>query len=197
MRAIWGRACRRYWVSPATSSAPRSRAPARRSKPSPAATIRPISPFLTRCVQEGLAVPPLPAVADARSHVQAETCAPGCYPCRRCRRNGGGAAAAARRLARASFCSGKRRRRSPAFLCRPSVSYPQSSHPTDATHMLLQWVRQPPWLQVEVNGASVHPVYHFLKAHTPEDRGGSGDIDWNFAKWVVDKHVRCPPEPVV
>lgn len=77
------------------------------------------------------------------------------------------------------------------------MSYPQSSHPTDATHMLLQWVRQPPWLQVEVNGASVHPVYHFLKAHTPEDRGGSGDIDWNFAKWVVDKHVRCPPEPVV
>eukprot|EP00208_Stichococcus_sp_RCC1054_P006873 CAMPEP_0206146822 /NCGR_PEP_ID=MMETSP1473-20131121/31532_1 /ASSEMBLY_ACC=CAM_ASM_001109 /TAXON_ID=1461547 /ORGANISM="Stichococcus sp, Strain RCC1054" /LENGTH=469 /DNA_ID=CAMNT_0053543523 /DNA_START=213 /DNA_END=1622 /DNA_ORIENTATION=+ len=41
--------------------------------------------------------------------------------------------------------------------------------------------------KVEVNGPNMHPVYKFLKTHTPENHGGGGDVDWNFAKWVVDK----------
>ena len=87
----------------------------------------------------------------------------------------------------------ERPRRPPAFLCWPSVYSPQSSKPASARHLLLHCARRSQWLQVEVNGAGMHPVYHFLRTHTPEDRGGSGDIDWNFAKWVVDKHVRCFP----
>lgn len=47
--------------------------------------------------------------------------------------------------------------------------------------------------KVEVNGPNTHPVYHYLKSHTPEARGGGGDLQWNFAKWVVDKKG----EPVV
>lgn len=41
--------------------------------------------------------------------------------------------------------------------------------------------------KVEVNGPNTHPVYKYLKAHTPEGHGGGGDLQWNFAKWVVDK----------
>ncbi len=44
--------------------------------------------------------------------------------------------------------------------------------------------------QVDVNGPNTHPVYKFLKSHTPEDHGGHDDVEWNFAKWVVDKKVR-------
>ena len=40
-------------------------------------------------------------------------------------------------------------------------------------------------VQVDVNGPNASPVFQFLKQHTPADMGGSADIDWNFAKWVV------------
>jgi len=37
-----------------------------------------------------------------------------------------------------------------------------------------------------------------LKSHTPENMGGAKDIDWNFAKFVVDKNgfpvVRYPSD---
>ena len=39
--------------------------------------------------------------------------------------------------------------------------------------------------QVDVNGPNASTVFRFLKEHTPADMGGSADIDWNFAKWVV------------
>ena len=41
--------------------------------------------------------------------------------------------------------------------------------------------------KVEVNGPNTHPVFKFLKDHTPLGHGGGADIDWNFAKWVVNK----------
>lgn len=41
--------------------------------------------------------------------------------------------------------------------------------------------------QVEVNGPDTHPVFKFLKDHTPLGHGGGADIEWNFAKWVVNK----------
>ena len=40
-------------------------------------------------------------------------------------------------------------------------------------------------MQVDVNGPNASPVFKFLKENTPADMGGSADIDWNFAKWVV------------
>jgi len=40
---------------------------------------------------------------------------------------------------------------------------------------------------VEVNGPDTHPVFKFLKDHTPLGHGGGADIEWNFAKWVVNK----------
>ena len=53
----------------------------------------------------------------------------------------------------------------------------------------LYFIRQPMMLdaavQVDVNGPNASPVFQFLKQHTPADMGGSADIDWNFAKWVV------------
>lgn len=42
-------------------------------------------------------------------------------------------------------------------------------------------------LQIEVNGPNTHPVFKFLKDHTPLGHGGGADVDWNFAKWVVNK----------
>lgn len=52
-------------------------------------------------------------------------------------------------------------------------------------------------MQVEVNGPDTHPVFKFLKDHTPLGHGGGADIEWNFAKWVVNKKgypvVSCWP----
>ena len=39
--------------------------------------------------------------------------------------------------------------------------------------------------QVDVNGPNASPVFKFLKENTPADMGGSADIEWNFAKFVV------------
>jgi glutathione peroxidase len=44
-----------------------------------------------------------------------------------------------------------------------------------------------PYPQIEVNGPNTHPVFKFLKDHTPLGHGGGADVDWNFAKWVVNK----------
>lgn len=39
--------------------------------------------------------------------------------------------------------------------------------------------------KVEVNGADRHPVYEAL-VDTPDEGGESGDIRWNFEKFVID-----------
>ena len=43
--------------------------------------------------------------------------------------------------------------------------------------------------KVEVNGPDRHPLYQRLVG-TPDERGRSGDIAWNFEKFVVDRHGR-------
>jgi glutathione peroxidase len=43
--------------------------------------------------------------------------------------------------------------------------------------------------KVEVNGAGRHPLYQRLVG-TPDERGRSGDIAWNFEKFVVDRDGR-------
>lgn len=43
----------------------------------------------------------------------------------------------------------------------------------------------PLFAKLEVNGPGTHPLYQHLKAHAPE--GESEDIEWNFAKFLVDK----------
>jgi glutathione peroxidase len=44
----------------------------------------------------------------------------------------------------------------------------------------------PMFAKVEVNGAGRHPLYAFLTAQ-PTQPDGPGDIQWNFAKFLVDK----------
>ena len=39
--------------------------------------------------------------------------------------------------------------------------------------------------KLEVNGAGRHPLYAWLTNQTTEPKG-SGDIEWNFAKFVID-----------
>ena len=39
--------------------------------------------------------------------------------------------------------------------------------------------------KVEVNGAARHPAYAELVG-TPDETGRSGDIDWNFEKFLID-----------
>ncbi|KZE47457.1 glutathione peroxidase [Brevibacillus parabrevis] len=43
----------------------------------------------------------------------------------------------------------------------------------------------PLFAKLEVNGPGTHPLYQHLKTHAPE--GESQDIEWNFAKFLVDK----------
>jgi len=48
--------------------------------------------------------------------------------------------------------------------------------------------------KLEVNGASRHPLYHFL---TSSDTGVTGDIEWNFEKFLISREGkvirRYPP----
>ncbi|CAG8484839.1 8903_t:CDS:2 [Ambispora gerdemannii] len=39
--------------------------------------------------------------------------------------------------------------------------------------------------KVDVNGENTHPVYKFLKSNNPND---SGNIKWNFEKFLVDRN---------
>lgn len=42
--------------------------------------------------------------------------------------------------------------------------------------------------KIEVNGPGAHPLFSFLKSAAPE--GGGGDIEWNFAKFLVSRSGR-------
>jgi glutathione peroxidase len=48
-------------------------------------------------------------------------------------------------------------------------------------------VKFPLFAKVEVNGASRHPLYAFLTSQSTQP-DGSGDIQWNFAKFLIDKN---------
>ena len=54
----------------------------------------------------------------------------------------------------------------------------------------------PLFAKLEVNGAGRHPLYAFLTAQATQP-DGPGDIQWNFAKFMVDKSgkvvARFPP----
>ncbi len=58
----------------------------------------------------------------------------------------------------------------------------------------------PLFSKIEVNGDGRHPLYAWLTAQSTEP-DGSGDIKWNFAKFVVDRDGRVaarfapPTEP--
>lgn len=41
----------------------------------------------------------------------------------------------------------------------------------------------PLFSKIEVNGPGTHPLYQYLKSATPETQ----DIEWNFAKFLVDR----------
>lgn len=43
----------------------------------------------------------------------------------------------------------------------------------------------PMFAKIDVNGASRHPLYAFLTAQ-PTQPDGAGDIQWNFAKFLID-----------
>jgi glutathione peroxidase len=43
--------------------------------------------------------------------------------------------------------------------------------------------------KIEVNGADRHPLYQRL-VETPDERGRTGDIAWNFEKFLVDHDGR-------
>jgi glutathione peroxidase len=47
----------------------------------------------------------------------------------------------------------------------------------------------PLFAKLEVNGADRHPLYAFLTAQ-PTQPDGPGDIQWNFAKFLIDKSGR-------
>ncbi|EFN55342.1 hypothetical protein CHLNCDRAFT_13708, partial [Chlorella variabilis] len=44
--------------------------------------------------------------------------------------------------------------------------------------------------KVEVNGASQHPIFAWLKVNSPPEPGRpeGEDIRWNFAKFLIDKY---------
>lgn len=44
----------------------------------------------------------------------------------------------------------------------------------------------PLFSKIDVNGPDTHPLYQYLKANAPN--GESQDIEWNFAKFLVDKN---------
>ncbi len=44
----------------------------------------------------------------------------------------------------------------------------------------------PLFAKIDVNGTHTHPLYQYLKANAPE--GNGEDIEWNFAKFLVDKN---------
>ena len=48
-------------------------------------------------------------------------------------------------------------------------------------------VKFPLFAKVEVNGAGRHPLYAFLTSQSTQP-DGSGDIQWNFAKFLIDKN---------
>ena len=43
----------------------------------------------------------------------------------------------------------------------------------------------PLFAKIEVNGENQHPLYRYLKSHSP-DRPNE-DIEWNFAKFLIDR----------
>nr|QBY35584.1 glutathione peroxidase 2 [Dunaliella salina] len=45
----------------------------------------------------------------------------------------------------------------------------------------------PLFSKVDVNGPNTHPVFQFLKAKLPKQKGGGSDIGWNFFKFIIDK----------
>ena len=44
----------------------------------------------------------------------------------------------------------------------------------------------PMFAKIDVNGATRHPLYAFLTAQ-PTQPDGPGDIQWNFAKFLIDR----------
>ncbi|WNC12868.1 glutathione peroxidase [Brevibacillus brevis] len=44
----------------------------------------------------------------------------------------------------------------------------------------------PLFAKIDVNGPATHPLYQYLKGHAPT--GNGEDIEWNFAKFLVDKN---------
>ncbi|GJM79217.1 hypothetical protein HMSSN139_17130 [Paenibacillus sp. HMSSN-139] len=44
----------------------------------------------------------------------------------------------------------------------------------------------PLFAKIDVNGEQAHPLYRYLREHTP-DPYDTGDIEWNFAKFLVDR----------
>lgn len=62
----------------------------------------------------------------------------------------------------------------------------------------------PLFAKIEVNGPDAHPLYQFLKKEQAGE-GESSDIEWNFAKFLVDRdgrvvkrfHAKTEPENLV
>jgi glutathione peroxidase len=50
-------------------------------------------------------------------------------------------------------------------------------------------VQFPMFAKIDVNGDKAHPLYQFLKQEAPGD-GESPDIEWNFAKFLIDRQGR-------
>lgn len=43
----------------------------------------------------------------------------------------------------------------------------------------------PMFSKIDVNGPAAHPIYRYLKANSPEQRGEA--LPWNFTKFLVDR----------
>ena len=59
----------------------------------------------------------------------------------------------------------------------------------------------PMFAKIDVNGSTRHPLYAFLTAQ-PTQPDGPGDIQWNFAKFLIDRSGKvaarfAPPEKPV
>ncbi|WP_068783140.1 glutathione peroxidase [Paenibacillus phocaensis] len=44
----------------------------------------------------------------------------------------------------------------------------------------------PLFAKIDVNGENAHPLYRYLREHTPSPYD-TGDIEWNFVKFLVDR----------
>eukprot|EP01120_Amphizonella_sp_Union-15-10_P009581 TRINITY_DN3666_c0_g1_i4.p1 TRINITY_DN3666_c0_g1~~TRINITY_DN3666_c0_g1_i4.p1 ORF type:complete len:180 (+),score=28.46 TRINITY_DN3666_c0_g1_i4:31-570(+) len=69
-----------------------------------------------------------------------------------------------------------------AFPCNQFGAQESGTNEEIATFCTRYNVSFPLFDKVDVNGSKTSPVYQFLKSHLP------GDIQWNFAKYLVDKN---------
>ncbi|XP_050303358.1 glutathione peroxidase-like [Anthonomus grandis grandis] len=73
-----------------------------------------------------------------------------------------------------------------AFPCNQFMGQEPGSNEEIAKFAMDKGVKFDMFSKIDVNGDNAHPLYKFLKYKQP-GTGETSDIEWNFAKFIVDK----------